>query len=135
MTLTERQLNNFMAKIDYHFAGCWLWTGAQSSEGYGYVKLAGRTLSAHRVSYELFIGPIGEGLEPDHLCRVRNCVNPDDIEPVTRSVNLTRGDHANRRKTHCPRGHEYTEDNTRYQVRRGITMRKCRACHAARSHA
>lgn len=68
---------------------CWLWFGARS-RGYGLVKYAGRSTSAHRLAYTSFVGPIPEGLELDHLCRERCCVNPDHLEAVTSSVNALR---------------------------------------------
>lgn len=72
--------------------GCWLWTGPMFWNGYGHISAAthGTTL-AHRASYEAHVGPVPEGLELDHLCRVRHCIRPDHLEPVTRSVNIQRG--------------------------------------------
>jgi hypothetical protein len=69
--------------------GCWLWVGA-TSKGYGVFKLSGRSRSAHGLAYEHLIGPVAEGFELDHLCRVRSCVNPAHLEPVTSSVNKLR---------------------------------------------
>ena len=69
---------------------CWLWRGAISSSGYGMVRAPGVTY-AHRWAYEHFVGQIAEGLDIDHHCRVRHCVNPMHLEPVTRSVNVGRG--------------------------------------------
>lgn len=70
---------------------CWFWTGAISRSGYGNFWTGESYVSAHRWSYEHFVGPIPEGLDLDHLCRVRNCVNPAHLEPVTRQENLRRG--------------------------------------------
>ncbi|MFJ2662519.1 HNH endonuclease signature motif containing protein [Arthrobacter koreensis] len=81
----------------------------------------------HRVAYELFSGPIPNGLVLDHLCRNRGCFNPNHLEPVTRAVNNLRGVGfmaAHARKTHCPKGHPYDEKNT--QIKNGA--RRCRAC-------
>jgi hypothetical protein len=69
---------------------CWLWTGGMNNCGYGQVTFRGRTHSAHRVVWELLIGPIAKGLQLDHLCHVRSCVNPDHLEPVTKSENMRR---------------------------------------------
>ena len=112
--------------------GCWLWRGAIKPDGYGQVRRhPRRNIYAHRFAYELEVGPIPEGLTLDHLCRVRACVRPSHLEPVTMLENLRRGNGVgavNSRKTHCPRGHEYNVANTRYY--RG--ERNCRACDRAR---
>lgn len=107
---------------------CWLWTASIHPTGYGQFQL-GR---AHRVAYELRNGPIPDGLTLDHLCRVRNCVNPDHLEPVTRKVNILRGmglSAQRARQTHCTRGHPFDEANT--HIRPNGT-RRCRACDRAR---
>ena len=92
-------LERVVAKIAFPDTddGCWLWTGARDSKGYAHFGLGGRggkTLRVHRWLYEVTTKAIPAGLEPDHLCRVRHCVRPDHLEPVTRSVNVTRGKHA-----------------------------------------
>lgn len=112
--------------------GCWLWhDGARPGE-YGRVNLGpvGRktTTTAHRVSYELFREPIPVGLVLDHLCRVKACVNPWHLEPVTNTENVLRGLHGDL-KTHCIHGHEYTPENT---IHRRGHQRRCRACSEAR---
>lgn len=91
-------------------AGCWRWTA--SIDAYGYGRITNRP--AHRVSYEVHVGPIPDGLQLDHLCRVRSCVNPNHLEPVTLYENLMRSEGPsaiNSRKTHCKRGHPLTRDN------------------------
>ena len=69
---------------------CWLWYGATDLTGYGQIRVAGRLLKVHRLAYELEVGPIPEGFEIDHLCRVRNCVRPDHLEAVTLRENRRR---------------------------------------------
>ena len=69
---------------------CWRWTGTRDRSGYGQMKYQGRRPGAHRVSYELFVGPVPEGLELDHLCRSPECVRPDHLEPVTHAENMRR---------------------------------------------
>lgn len=111
---------------------CWLWTGGLKSGGYGSFYSDGRSHAAHRFAYELEVGPIPEGLTLDHLCRVRTCVNPLHLEPVTRKVNTLRGigpTALHKRKTRCPEGHEYDETNTRIRPNGG---RDCRECHRTR---
>lgn len=106
---------------------CWEWLAARNEFGYGKVKTGNRrTRLAHRVAFELLKGPIPDGLELDHLCRNRGCVNPAHLEPVTHHQNVLRGEVANR--THCPHGHEYTPANT-YHLR---GARYCRACKRRR---
>jgi hypothetical protein len=116
--------------------GCWEWTGATGgSRRYGCISVKGVTRRAHRVAYELLAGPIPDGLELDHLCRNRLCVNPEHLEPVTHRENVLRGDAppaANVSKTHCPRGHELTPENT-YTRRGRPGGRECRACSIDRA--
>ena len=101
---------------------CWLWTGHLDADGYGKIKVQGKTIRVHRFSYERHIGPIPDGLEIDHLCRVRNCVNPGHLEPVTTKENQSRGVSA---RTHCKRGHRFTLENTKYYP---DNRRGCRTC-------
>src|ERR1041384_578825 len=89
---------------------CWLWKG-WTAKGYGMIKVAGRGVGAHRVSYELFVGPIPDGFEPDHLCKNTMCVRPDHLEPVTHQENVLRG--SSPAATHaqqltCVQGHPFT---------------------------
>lgn len=93
--------------------GCWLWLGRVNGTGYG----------PHRRYYIAVHGSIPEGHDLDHLCRVRACVNPEHLEPVTRQVNTQRGLRGSL-VTHCPKGHEYTPENTRLHHGR----RECREC-------
>ncbi len=90
------RVGDFWSKVEKQPDGCWLWLGARSNNGYGHTTYRGdagqlRHISAHRRAYSLLRGPIPTGLDLDHLCRVRHCVNPDHLEPVTRSLNLRRG--------------------------------------------
>jgi len=101
----ERLERHFMPEPN---TGCWLWIGARNWRGYGQIGAgngSGRTLMAHRAAYVLARGPIPEGMDIDHLCRVRACVNPAHLEAVTHLVNVQRGK-AGCRPT-CPRGHAY----------------------------
>lgn len=108
-------------------SGCWLWVGfVHPKHGYGSYRADGGTRLAHRVSYERVNGPIPDGKDLDHLCRVRSCVNPDHLEPVTRRENLKRSPIWSGNQTHCVNGHEFTEENThRHEGHR----RRCRECH------
>lgn len=108
---------------------CWLWTGKLNQGGYGILKVQGKQTRAHRYAYELLVGPIPEGLTIDHKCRVRRCVWPAHLEPVTRTENVRRGDGITarlQRRTHCKNGHPFNDHNTRWRADgRG---RVCRTC-------
>lgn len=112
---------------------CWLWTAG--TDGYGYGAFNWRPdngatfrIEAHRWSYQDACGPIPDGLELDHLCRVPQCVNPAHLEPVTHRENILRGEAPSAkwaRRTHCSSGHELAGGNIRTEQNRG---RRCRTC-------
>lgn len=109
-------------------SGCWLWDWDTATTGYGRVRWEGQRQGAHRVIYTLVKGPIPKGLQLDHSCRLRCCVNPDHTEPVTLVENVARGisfSARNAAKTHCAHGHEFTLENTAILK---DSSRSCRAC-------
>jgi len=124
---TRPLADRFWEKVDKQPSGCWVWTGS-ITKGYGQICVrTGRPELAHRVAYQLLRGDIPIGLELDHLCRNRACVNPGHLEVVDNRTNCLRGigpTAINARMTHCKRGHELNGSNV--NVYRG--MRFCRAC-------
>jgi len=115
-------------------SGCWLWTGALDAKGYGVFSLPGRKrVRAHRFSFEFYCYEVRADLDIDHLCRMRSCVNPDHLEPVTHKENMRRSPVVGKWDrgviTHCPHGHEYTPDNS--YLHKGV--RHCRSCGRIRS--
>lgn len=178
----------FWAKVN-KTESCWLWTGSHTKAGYGNINVGkpGENEYAHRVAYRLLVGPILDGKHIDHLCRVRDCVNPEHLEAVTLTTNNQRahefyrerggnpnnyGPHSRCKKgheyavfgrvpsygenttcaeclrlakeknqskvfvgTHCPKGHEYTEDNIYWAKRPTGLDRTCRTCAKDRAKA
>ncbi len=134
-SLTDR----FFEKVDRNGAiplhnpslgSCWLWMAYILPNGYGHISvgpaIAGK-IYAHRASYVIHKGAIENGMDIDHLCRNRKCVNPNHLEAVTRRTNLVRGETviaSNLAKTHCPQGHPYDDVNT--YLCRG--HRQCKIC-------
>lgn len=119
--------------------GCWLWTGHLVRNGYGEIAIPGGRKYVHRLAYELFVGPIPDGMQLDHrchsnsprcigICEHRACFNPDHLEPVTARENNLRSrslSAAHARKTSCPNGHPYD-----YATPTG--RRRCRTCDNAK---
>jgi hypothetical protein len=129
----------FWAKVDKngpipkHRPGlgvCWLWLAATDGRGrYGSFSYEGKSQRAHRVAFQLLVGPVPEGLEWDHLCRRTLCVRPTHGEWVTHTENVLRGEGfgaVNARKTHCAKGHEFTPENTYVGPKGGRTCVACR---------
>jgi hypothetical protein len=138
---TKPAMDRFMSKVS-KTETCWLWGGMLAKDGYGLFCFAKRkTVSAHRWVFTELIGPIADGNEIDHMCFVRNCVNPEHLEQVSHAENVARsianGNYAGRHeigkfqaaKTHCKRGHEYSKENTYIDTHSG--GRRCRACMKA----
>lgn len=115
-------------------SGCVLWTAGTNGVGYGVIVTSPgdgshQKLYVHRMAYERKFGPIPDGMHIDHLCRTRNCVNPDHMEPVTLEENVLRGmspPACNARKSRCAREHDLVGANLYIHPTTGY--RQCRAC-------
>lgn len=130
----------FWPKVDAS-ASCWVWTASMKNSygGFGVGRGERRRVGyAHRIAWEMLVGPIPTGMHLDHLCKNTLCVNPDHLEPVTPATNSQRGATGvptgarNRSKTHCKWGHEFIEANTEVYLGRGYVERTCRTCHKNR---
>jgi hypothetical protein len=126
----------FWDRVDVrHPLGCWIWTSTLNTHGYGVLQIDGRNFYAHRYAFLALRGGIPSGLELDHLCFTRACVNPDHLEPVTHRENLRRSHtvaNINAAKTHCKRGHPLDGDNV--QLTNRGRSRRCRACRRIRGN-
>lgn len=112
---------------------CWIWTGGSRGKGYGGARCFGKNYLAHRLAYECLIGKIPDNMVLDHLCRNRNCVNPDHLEPVTNKTNVLRGNGVtarNSKKEFCIHGHRLSGNNIAKV--KGKNERRCRKCHNIR---
>lgn len=127
--MTDQLIERVMRRVEFDTnGGCWLWTGTLS-RGHGQIVHEGCSVPVHRALYEALRAPVPKELTMDHLCRVRCCVNPDHLEPVTNRENLRRGyspSAVHGRKTHCDHGHLFTPENT--YLYKG--WRYCRTCIA-----
>ena len=114
---------------------CWEWVGGRTGAGYGRWYAYGRTWVAHRHSYEITNGPISDGMQIDHLCRNKWCVNPYHLESVTAAVNSRRAGPfmANARKICCPQGHAFEPPRESGWSKLG-ERRLVRICLTCRAH-
>jgi len=116
---------------------CLRFQGAHDSEGYGRVGRQGRLYGAHQWAWIVVNGPVPEGLELDHLCRVRDCTEITHLEPVTHQENMRRSEAGYARgaqlraKTHCPQGHPYEGDNLYTSDAHPASGRMCKECRRA----
>ena len=120
----------FWNKVQVAESGCWLWAGYKDKDGYGRAHIKRKIGIAHRWTWLAAHGPTAPGSQLDHLCRVRECVNPEHLREVTpRENTFAPGSLAvavrNAKKTHCPKGHSYAENGKLWKGKRN-----CRVCQA-----
>ena len=142
MNIIER----LISKVDWKSEGsCWDWLGTINEYGYPKISIENHPRRAHRISYEAFIGPIPKGLDLDHLCRNRKCINPKHLEPVTRKENLNRSPitfwrggqttaKIKKSRTHCKHGHEWSEENTYIHTYGWRVCRECKKIQERKSY-
>lgn len=127
-------------------SGCHLWAASGFPHGYGKISVDGESTGAHRVAWELYRGAIPTGLHVLHRCDIRCCVNPDHLflgtpqdnvdDKMAKNRGYSGSRHHNSRKTHCPQGHPFNEENTYAWTRPdGLINRYCRVCHLDHSRA
>jgi hypothetical protein len=129
-----KRFDTFYRRVEFKSGDCWYWRGFITKQGYGRVKLGDRLYYAHKVSYLVSVGDVPVGLELDHMCRTRDCVNPYHMEPIPGVTNMLEGvspSGLNSRKTHCKRGHALNEGNTYSDPKKA--NRSCRVCQRLHS--
>ncbi len=125
-------LEAFLSKIIIVKSGCWVWIAFCNNKGYGQFNFNKKNARAHRFIYEYFYDRICSDLTIDHLCKVKNCVNPNHLEEVTNRENNLRSNSIggiNSRKTHCNKGHPLSGENLRIENYGG---RRCKTCELDR---
>ena len=127
-------VERFWQKVD-KTSSCWLWTAALDRDGYGKIGVNGKSIRSHRYSYELHKGELEGGMVVDHLCKVRNCVNPAHLRIVTWVQNIFENSNSpariNRDKTQCKHGHSLKGNNLYVQPKTG--KRYCKICDRRRA--
>ena len=140
--MNERHLERFWKRVDKNgpiplyrpdLGPCWIWKGSVNEIGYGKLHIDKKLWRPHRFTWIQENGEIPKPFILDHLCRVRNCVNPMHLDLVTNKENILRGfstSAMHARQTHCKHGHAFEGDNLRIRANGG---RYCAACLTIRS--
>ena len=132
-------IERLLERIELDERGCWVWTAYVNPDGYAVLSPdPGHSQLAHRFSYVWHVGPVQPGMELDHVCRNRACVNPDHLEQVTHRENMKRSITRWRHQqvAQCPQGHDYSPQNTGISIQAGgHPNRYCKACRRDRSRA
>lgn len=134
---TFKEFRNFLSKIELP-SECWIWNGCDTGKSnYGRFRVASKKFLAHRISYQIFVDDIPNGMVIDHICRNRKCVNPKHLRVVTSKENIHTGGGVaakNILKTHCKYGHEFSQENTRVVFFKKYKLRQCRQCSKDRKN-
>jgi hypothetical protein len=115
---------------------CWIWTASTKKDGYGWFSVKHKYIAPYKFAYQIIRGEVPIGLEFDHLCKKRACVNPFHVEPVSHQENIDRGKGPpQRQKTYCSKGHPFDSINTYFYMSGKYKMRGCLICRRERSAA
>lgn len=124
----EKIIRRFMSYVSHTPFGCWEWRGARNAKGYGAFKFNRTTLPAHRAAHILWKSRVPNGLQVDHVCNNRSCVNPEHLQLVTQYQNKILGKIRRARATHCANGHELSEENLVLWMLKASGFRGCLTC-------
>lgn len=133
---TPDKRHKFISNVKVIFGSCWEWTGTKRTNGYGSFYAKNKQTQAHRAMYAWVVGPIPIGDVVHHICDNKGCVNPDHLQLMSHSIHTSihHGPSHNANKTHCKKGHPFSDENTIIMLRENGTFRgrKCRVCTNAR---
>lgn len=136
---TQAEVDRFWSRVVVdETSDCWVWVGSRGRDGYGRTRVRESSQLAHRVAFATWAEPLRKGLQLDHLCRVRSCINPKHLEQVTARENVRRGvapPAVQAKRTVCVRGHPLNGPDARLYAGQAGKHRQCIVCRAIRDHA